>query len=107
MLHNQITTIVTISMAASGIQQFTKKEIEIYDECPICTDPITLEHTFMVTTFCYVAYADYMLTWCLNQPTDKMNALLAKIYFFYYFKYSLYIITWIIIILTFIVLLIL
>ena len=77
--HNHSCLTTAISMAASGIQQFTKKEIEIYDECPICTEPITLEHTFMVTTFCYVMYADYMLTWRLNQPTDKMNALLAKI----------------------------
>ena len=57
-------------MAASRIKQSTSIEMEVYDDCPICTESITLEHGFMVTVCCHVTHADCLLTWCLNQPID-------------------------------------
>ena len=43
----------------------------INEECPICTESITVEHALMVMTCCHVMHADWMLTWCLNQPTHR------------------------------------
>ena len=57
-------------MAASRIRQFTKIEMEVYNDCPVCTEPITIESAFMVTVCCHVMHADCLLTWCLNQPSD-------------------------------------
>ena len=51
--------------------QLTKIELEVYDDCSICTEQISVERAFMVTTCCHVIHADCMLTWCLNQPTHR------------------------------------
>ena len=65
-------------MAASRIKQFTKIEMEVYNDCPICPEPITLGHAFKVTVCSHVMHADCLLTWCLNQPSDIKTCPLCR-----------------------------